>query len=66
MAFDFAIFDENAKYITDGSDTRYRQAGEIGKSLGLEYGGDWVKWKDFDHLQLAGWKDIVAAQGKQS
>lgn len=66
MAWDWACFDENAKYITDGSDPRYRQAGEIGKSLGLSWGGDWVKWKDWDHLELAGWKDIVAAQTKQS
>lgn len=60
-AWDFAIFDEKAKYITDGSDPRYAQAGNIGKELGLEWGGDWLKWKDWDHLQLANWKDCAAA-----
>jgi len=55
-AFDFAVFDENACYITDGADTRYRQAGEIGKGLGLVWGGDWVHFKDFDHLELNNWK----------
>lgn len=55
-AFDFAIFDENAKYITDGTDARYRQAGEIGKSLGLIWGGDFKSFPDYDHLEISGWK----------
>jgi len=54
-AFDFAIFDDDGKYITDGTDPRYRQAGEIGKKMGLVYGGDWQK-PDWDHLELANWK----------
>lgn len=32
----------------------YVDLGEIGKVLGLEYGGDWPNLKDFDHLQLKG------------
>lgn len=54
-AFDFACFDENAHYITDGTDPRYRQAGEIGKELGLAWGGDW-NHPDWDHLELINWK----------
>lgn len=53
-AFDFGIEDENNKYITDGSDPRYAQAGAIGEGLGLEWGGSWTSFKDFDHLQLKG------------
>lgn len=56
-AFDFAIF-ENGVYITDGKDDRYTQAGEIGEQLGLVWGGRW-KHPDYDHLELANWKDIV-------
>lgn len=56
-AFDFACFDEHAKYIIDGADDRYTQAGEIGKDLGLIWGGDW-KHPDYDHLQLANWKTL--------
>lgn len=59
-AFDFACFDENAQYITNGTDDRYRQAGEIGESLGLEWGGRWNK-PDWDHLQLTNWKTGQAA-----
>lgn len=53
-AFDFGIDDDNGKYITDGSDARYSQAGEIGKSLGLVWGGDWHSFKDPSHLELKG------------
>lgn len=56
-AFDFGIFNTDASYVSDGTDSRYRQAGEIGKSLGLEWGGDW-KRPDFDHLELSNWKTI--------
>lgn len=54
-AFDFAIFDADASYVTDGTDDRYRQAGEIGKKLGLAWGGDFQTFPDYDHLQLPNW-----------
>lgn len=49
-AFDFAVFAPN--YITDGADPRYTKAAEIGKELGLVWGGDWHSFKDYDHLEL--------------
>lgn len=55
LAFDFGVFDRGT-YISDGTDARYAQAGAIGKGLGLEYGGDWLK-PDWDHLQIANWKN---------
>lgn len=55
-AFDFAIFDKNAQYVKDGTDPRYAQAAEIGKKLGLVWGGDWNSFPDYDHLELANWK----------
>lgn len=54
-AFDFACFGDNAHYITDGTDDRYTQAGEIGEDLGLVWGGRWHK-PDYDHLELKAWK----------
>lgn len=57
MAFDFAVFDEDAHYVTNGSDDRYRKAGEIGKALGLVWGGDW-QHPDWDHLEMADWKNL--------
>lgn len=56
-AFDFAVFDENGNYIKDGEDPRYRKAGEIAKSLGLVWGGDFIHVKpDWDHIELSQWK----------
>lgn len=56
-AFDFAIFNDDATYVADGTDPRYQQAAEIGEQLGLEWGGDWPH-PDYDHLQLKNWKDV--------
>lgn len=53
-AFDFALFDKT-RYITDGSDERYTQAGIIAETLGLLWGGRWRK-PDYDHVELANWK----------
>lgn len=32
----------------------FKRCGEIGKTLGLEYAGDWVSFKEYAHLQEAG------------
>jgi len=55
-AFDFGVFETNGHYVTNGEDPRYKQAAEIGKTLGLIWGGDWPDFKDFDHLELANWR----------
>jgi peptidoglycan L-alanyl-D-glutamate endopeptidase CwlK len=62
-AFDFGVFNADASLERSGTDPRYRQAGQIGKSLGLEWGGDWTLEEDgcrpdWDHLQLANWKAL--------
>jgi len=37
---------------TDGDDWKLWQAvGRIGKDLGLEWGGDWVRFREFPHFQ---------------
>lgn len=52
-ALDFGIM-KNGLYLTDGADPLYAEAGKIGESLGLIWGGRWPKPKtDYDHLQLA-------------
>lgn len=47
-AFDIAML-VNGKISWDAKD--YKKAGEIGKSVGLEWGGDW-KFPDSPHFQL--------------
>jgi peptidoglycan LD-endopeptidase CwlK len=58
-AFDFACFDDDAHYITDGTDARYTQAGSIGKDLGLVWGGDFSSIFDPDHLELQNWRSRI-------
>ena len=36
---------------------------EIAKVDFLEWGGDWVRWKDFPHVELKGWAKLKA-EGK--
>ena len=51
LALDYGIFDANGqKYVTDGTDPRYRLVGEIAKRHGCVYGGDWHK-PDWDHIE---------------
>lgn len=50
-AFDFAIYNTHGDYIADGADQLYLKAGELGESIGLEWGGRWHH-PDFDHHQL--------------
>jgi hypothetical protein len=53
-AMDYGIFEENGAYVVDGTDPRYALAGEVAKSLGLVWGGDFVHPRpDPDHIQLA-------------
>jgi peptidoglycan L-alanyl-D-glutamate endopeptidase CwlK len=33
--------------------------GRIGKSLGLEWAGDWTKFKEFPHFQIPQWRSFV-------
>ena len=49
IAWDIGIFD-GIRYI--GESPLYAKAGEIGKELGLEWGGDWTGIEDQPHFQL--------------
>ena len=52
VAFDIALFDAKGRYITNGSDPAYQQAGKIGERLGLTWGGRWQNPVDPSHFQL--------------
>ena len=49
IAFDIGLFDEG-KYIPESP--LYKVVGSIGKSMGLEWGGDWRSIVDEPHFQL--------------
>lgn len=53
VAFDFCRNDGKPAY--DNSDGFFDKVGALGKSLGLEWGGDWHSIVDKPHLQLSQW-----------
>lgn len=63
LAFDFAVLDEDGEIHwdveRDGNNSGtadYKEVGEIGKDLGLEWGGDWQGFTDYPHFQQSyGW-----------
>lgn len=58
VAWDIGVW-ENGTYV--GDSPKYRQVGEIGESLGLEWGGRW-KFVDLPHFQDTGGKTIAQAK----
>ena len=52
-AFDFCRNDGNDPY--DDDDNFFSKVGNIGKSIGLEWGGDWKNMVDKPHFQLLDW-----------
>jgi len=53
IAIDFCRADGKGAY--DDSDGFFSKVGKVGKSLGLEWGGDWKSIKDKPHFQLPDW-----------
>lgn len=62
IAFDFYRNDGSGAY--NDSDGFFAKVGEIGKSLGLEWGGDW-KTPDKPHFQLPDWGSTPILLKKQ-
>jgi peptidoglycan LD-endopeptidase CwlK len=52
LAFDIVIQNTDGSLCWSVADTRWKTVGAIGKSLGLEWGGDWRKFPDYPHFQL--------------
>jgi hypothetical protein len=54
LAFDIVVLDSLGKADWDADHPGWKQAGEFGKSVGLEWGGDWKSFKDLPHFQYTG------------
>ncbi|HZM69486.1 MAG TPA: M15 family metallopeptidase [Candidatus Cryosericum sp.] len=54
LAFDIVVLDSIGKANWDTSHPGWARAAKIGKSLGLEWGGDWKSFKDLPHFQSVG------------
>jgi peptidoglycan LD-endopeptidase CwlK len=53
LAFDFCVCDVVKGNLVPNwkVDHRWLRVGQIGKSLGLEWGGEWKRFKDYPHFQ---------------
>lgn len=51
VAFDIAFLNSNGALTYD---VDWNQVGQIGKSIGLEWGGDWASFPDRPHFQITG------------
>lgn len=49
IAWDIGLFHQG-RYL--GESPHYRECGEVGRSLGLEWGGDWKSFRDEPHFQM--------------
>jgi peptidoglycan L-alanyl-D-glutamate endopeptidase CwlK len=54
LAFDIVVLDSVGKSDWDVSHPGWSMAAELGKSVGLEWGGDWKGFKDMPHFQYTG------------
>lgn len=54
LAFDIVVLDSMGKVDWDASHPGWQKAAELGKSVGLEWGGDWKRFKDLPHFQYTG------------
>lgn len=52
LAFDVVIQNADGSLCWSVADKRWKTVGAIGKSIGLEWGGDWRKFPDYPHFQL--------------
>lgn len=72
LAFDIVVLDSIGKADWDTAHPGWGKAAVIGKSLGLEWGGDWRGFKDLPHFQYTGpltlpdCRRLIAATGLQS
>ena len=62
VAFDFYRNDGKGAYNTEGR--FFEKVGEIGKSLGLIWGGDWTS-PDMPHFQLSDWGNTASVLKKR-
>jgi peptidoglycan LD-endopeptidase CwlK len=52
LAFDIVIQNADGSLCWSVADKRWQTVGAIGKSLGLEWGGEWRDFSDYPHFQL--------------
>lgn len=54
LAFDLVVLDSMGRATWDLKHPGWKRVGALGKSVGLEWGGDWKTLKDYPHFQYCG------------
>ena len=54
LAFDIVVLDALGKGDWNTSHPAWKRVGGLGKSVGLEWGGEWKQLKDLPHFQYTG------------
>jgi LysM repeat protein len=54
LAFDIVVLDSLGKADWNPAHPGWSAAGAVGRSVGLEWGGDWTRFKDLPHFQYTG------------
>ncbi|WP_406944470.1 peptidoglycan-binding protein [Halobacillus sp. SY10] len=65
LAIDYFLTTWDGSKATWSVNKSWIRVAEIGKSLGLSWGGDWISFKDYPHLELTGglsWRDLKAGK----
>jgi len=52
----------NGKPVWDSKDAIWQRIGSIGKAAGLEWAGDWKRFKEFPHFQYTGGLTLAQLQ----
>lgn len=55
VAFDFVPLNERGECLWNDT-KRFKEMGALGKSVGLDWAGDWVSFKEMAHFQVPGFK----------
>ena len=53
---------KNGKPIWNAKDPVWQDIGRLGKAAGLEWAGDWVRFKEFPHFQYTGGVSLAQLQ----
>ena len=62
LAFDIVVLDTIGKEDWDIRHPAWKAVAALGKSVGLEWGGDWVSFKDYPHFQYTAGLTLVQAR----
>lgn len=62
LAIDYVLLSADGKKAIWTVNEKWRRVAQIGKALGFSWGGDWMRFKDYPHLEMMGGLTISQLQ----